>query len=242
MVHVTNHTCYQRRHNTQVRCPSRVTTHTVAHTYGEMGLGMEEGSYDKISDVLDSQHLYGYYHRSSRYRQQYAYRFNEYNPSDSQKVYPFLTNRTITVEALNCVTYNQTNTDNKDPQTFTYENVANKTDRGNVTIPRQYLGNDGTTYIYRGWHDPPAATIYSCGDRCILMWAYRNPGVQHESTFFRCPVNVSVVNNAQRPEHNIPNNVAKVAAASIALQGRFAGNPNDYDSMNFAQYQFYAAG
>ena len=214
----------------------------MAHIYGEVNMGTKEGSYDELSDVLDSQDVYGYYHRSSRNRQQYAYRFNEYNPSDSQRVYPFLTNRTITVEALNCITYDQTNADKNDPQTFTYENVANKTDHGNITIPSQFLGNYGTTYIYRGWYDPPAAPIYSCGDRCILMWAYRNPGVQPKGpkgAFFQCPVNISVVNNAQRPEHNIPNDVAKVAAASIAVQGRFAGDPQNDD---FRQHQFYATG
>ena len=242
IVNVANHTCYQWQNNTSDHCAPLETIHTTAHNFGEMNLGTEEGSYDDLSDVLGSQHLYGYYHRSSRNRQQYAYRFNEYNPSDSQRGYPFLTNRTITAEALNCIEYTQTNTDNQNPQTFTYENVADRTDQGTIKIPQHHLGNDGTLYIFGGWHDPSAAPIYSCGDRCVLMWAYRKPGRQSKGDFFKCPVNISVVNNAQRPEHNVPNNVAKVAAASIALQGRYAGQRKDWKSKNFEQYQFFATG
>ena len=242
IVNAAHHTCYQERNDTQDDCPSRVTAHAVAHTYGEISLGSEEGLYDTLSDVLSSQHLYGYYHRSSRNRQQYAYRFNEYNPSDSRRVYPFITNRTITAEALNCLKYRQINTDGRDPQTITYENVADKTDQGNITIPVEYLGREGTTYIYRGYHDPPAAPLYSCGDRCLLMWAYQNIGAHSKGAFFQCPVNISVVKNAWRPEHNIPNDVAKVAAASIALQGRFVGDYQNYSLKDFEQYQFYATG
>ena len=113
-----------------------------------------------------------------------------------------------------------------------------------IAIPREYLGREGTTYIYQGKHDPTSATIYICGDRCIWMWAYKNPsGYPPESpepsAFYQCPVSISVVNNASLPQHSIPDGVAKIAAASIALQGRFAGPVNDPD---YKQYQFYASG
>ena len=74
------------------------------------------------------------------------------------------------------------------------------------------------------------------------MWAYQNPGIQPKGIFYQCPVNISDVKNAGRPEHNIPNDVVKVAAASIALQGRFTGDIQSYEGKDFEQYQFYATG
>ena len=224
----------------QEGCPDRVTVETVAHTYGEMNLVANYRTYNEIADVLNSEHDYQYYWRQTRNQQQLAYRFNEYNPDDTQKVYPFLTNRTITAESNKCYAYHETGTDNKEPQTFTYSNgIVN----GSITIPNEYLGREGTTYIYRAFHDPTHATAYGCGDRCIWMWAYKNPsGSPEPSAFYQCSVNISQVNNASQPEHFVPNDVAKIAAASIALQGRYSGPVGNVDKQDNTQYQFYASG
>ena len=224
----------------QEGCPGRVTVQTVAHSYGEMNLLADHGTYSEIADVLNSEHDFQYYWRQTRNQQQLAIRFNEYNPDDTQKVYPFFTNRTITAESVECYTYSETSADNKEPQTFTY---SNGTITGSITIPNEYLGREGTTYIYRGFHDPTAATTYKCGDRCIQMWAYKNPsGSPEPSAFYQCNVKISEVNNASLPQHSIPNDVAKIAAASIALQGRYSGPVKNVAEQDSTQYQYYASG
>ena len=224
----------------QARCPSQVTTQSLAHTYGEMNLAGSYCPYTEFSDVLNSKQDCQYYWRTTRNQQQLAYRFNEYNPDDTQKKYPFLTNRTITAESTQCYTYNETSADNKEPRTFTY---SNGTVNGSIQIPNNYLGREGTTYIYRAFHDPTAETIYKCGDRCIWMWAYKNPsGSPEPSAFYQCSVNISEVNNASQPQHSVPNRVAKIAAASIALQGRYTGPVDNPDEHDYTQFQFYASG
>ncbi len=226
-------------------CPSQVTTQTVAHSYGEMILAFNSTFYDEIPDILHNKDMYRYFHRNTSNEQQVAYRFNEYNPNDTQKIYPYLTNRTIYAEAKNCITYNQTSADKSDPQTLTYANDAGE--NGNITISLDYLGREGTTYIYRGFHDPTTADLQSCGDRCLWMWAYKNPsgfpkGSPEPPMFYKCPVNISYVGNATLSAHRIPNDVVKMAAAAIALHGGYTGPPSDISKQNYAAYQFYASG
>ncbi|KAL8712137.1 MAG: hypothetical protein Q9220_003571 [cf. Caloplaca sp. 1 TL-2023] len=204
-----------------------------------MNLGSDSLGYNETSEVLKSRMNYQYYWRKKPNRPQYAFRFNELNPKDKQKAYPFFTDRIITVDALDCITYSETSEDDKCSRTFTYKNEKST---GNITIPHEYLGLEGTTYIYRGHNVPAAATSPDvvCGDRCIWMWAYKNPSGSHEpSAFYRCPVNVSMVQKANVPEHDIPNNVARLAAAAIAMQGRWAG---PFDNQDHTQHQSYAAG
>lgn len=187
--------------------------------------------------------MYRYFHRTTPNQQQVAYRFNEYNPDDTQKIYPHMTNRTIYAEARNCVTYNQTNADKKDPQTLTMTmtNADEPGDNQTMTIPRDFLGREGTTYIYRGFHAPPDADLQSCGDRCLWMWAYRNPSKKELPAFYKCPVNISYVLNASRPEHHIHDTTVKNAAAAIAMHGGYRGPVKDASRKDWTSYQFYAA-
>ena len=186
-----------------------------------------------------------YFHRKTLNQQQVAYRFNEYNPNDIQRVYPHLTNRTIYAEAKNCTMYKITSTDYEYYRTLTY---ANDTE-GNVTItiPQDYPGKEGTTYIYRGFHGPIQAHLQSCGDRCLWMWVYKNPsdfpvGSPEPEVLYKCPVYISDVNNAAMPEHHIPNEVVKMAAAAIALHGIYQGLPGNPRAQDYSSYQFYATG
>ncbi|KAL8947499.1 MAG: hypothetical protein Q9222_006228 [Ikaeria aurantiellina] len=204
-----------------------------------MNLATSSHHYTEISEVIESKVDYRYYKRGKPKRPQYAYRFNEYNPNDTQKAYPFFTNRTITVEALNCIKYRETGTDKKDPQTIHYKN---ETHTGNITIPKEYLGLEGTTYIYRGHSVPAQASLPNvvCGDRCLWMWAYKNPSRPPGATaFYQCPVKVSTVQNASLPEHEVPHDVARLAAAAIAMQGRWTGR---FENQDYTQHQWYASG
>jgi hypothetical protein len=229
----------------QGACPSQVTVQTVAHSYGEMILASRlTSSYDNISEVLESKQANQYYHRRTRNQQQAAYRFKEYNPQDIGKSYPYFTDRVVTAEAKNCIMYDDKGSDDKDPRTFNYVNPKDANDNGTIQISKNFLGNKGTTYIYQGFHDPTQADLQSCGPRCVWMWAYKNPsGDKSEpSAFYKCPVNISEVTNAHQDHHSIPNGVAKMAAASIALEGRFAGPVDAPDKRDYRSYQFYANG
>ena len=194
----------------------------------------ESQSYDQIQEVYDSKDNVGYYCR--RTPGECAYRFVEYNPDDQQKAYPFLTNRVITASASQCSTW-ETKAVVKSPDPCVEEfHISNGSDKDNISIPRQLQGLNGTTYIYRGFWAPPYATKFACGDRCIWMWAHKFEGAQGEdSTFYRCAVKISHVTNTNNSTQDVPRDVARLAAAAIALQGRPAQKP-------WMQYQFFPFG
>lgn len=152
----------------------------------------------------------------------------QYNPNNIQKACPYFTRRYITAEAKNYITYEDKGADAQDPQTFNYINANDANDKGTIKIPPKFLGREGTTYIYQGFHDPTAAPKQSYSPRFLWMWAYRNPsgslkdpsdprGAPEPSAFYKCAVNISEVINANpdRPEHLITNHVAKTAASLI---------------------------
>ncbi|KAL8650782.1 MAG: hypothetical protein Q9210_003627, partial [Variospora velana] len=56
-----------------------------------------------------------------------------------------------------------------------------------------------------------------------------------------CPITVSEVINAQQPAHKVPDPTARLAAASIALSGRYT-NPNESDDKHWQQYQWFPYG
>ncbi|KAL9603993.1 MAG: hypothetical protein Q9219_000755 [cf. Caloplaca sp. 3 TL-2023] len=230
-VNVPDLSCYYRD-KTQQKCPSEVTTQASAHIYGEMSLAAEVGSYRDISDVLRSTNDYQYYHREDP--RQYAYRFNEYNIDDTQRRYPFFTDRTFTAESLHCSRHDELSKEGKESTTFTYGSP----DGGNITIPNNFLGREGTTYIYKAFHAPAGADWFSCGDKCLKMWAYKNPwGARKSGFFYECDVSISSVSNAYATQHEIPDKTIKEALAAIALRGQYRGEKG---GLNYQQQQFYA--
>ena len=245
IVRTSNMTCYFKNRSDRI-CPSQVTIDTRAHAYSEMAQAEENGHFTDIESVIDSKYNYFIYRRDITSVQEFAYRFKEYNLDDTRGTYPFFTHRVITASSEECRQYNQVESrdatikDNLSARKFTYEsNVTN----GTILIPNSALGREGTTYIYRGVYRPSQANQIACGDRCITMWAYRNPsGNSKTGTFFECNVSVSNVTNSKRKEHDIPKEVVREAIAAIALQGQFSGPPNDVEDQNWRQFQFYADG
>lgn len=232
-VRVSNLTCYFNNRN----CPRFATVlHTLAHSYGETILASECGTYKEVGDIPKLNYDYKYFCREDR--REFALRFNEYNPNDTQKAYPYFTHRTITASSGGCLEYNQVgNVEDKGGlSNFTYSNGSTS---GSIVIPNAKLGREGTTYIYRGINPPAGNVVYACGPRCLLMWAYKNVGGSNKPIFYECPITISKVSNASRPEHDIPDAVARLAAASIALQGQWSGT---LKHEVFTQYQFYAGG
>ncbi|KAI4220278.1 MAG: hypothetical protein L6R36_007733 [Xanthoria steineri] len=214
--------------------------HAHAHIYGQMRT--ERRDYDNITDLITSKHDVGVWHRTDK--TEFAHRFNEYNENDTQKAYPFFTNRVITSSAGECVQYDVKETPvestmgDVDASSFTYR-TKDGSSPGTILIPKSSLGEDGTTYIYRGVHDPSQASDpkVACGDRCMYVWVYRNPGRQPPA-LFQCPITISNVSNSTSTKHDIPDAVARVAAVSVALQGRWQGSLKNKKALQFHQYQF----
>ena len=116
---------------------------------------------------------------------------------------------------------------------------TNGTFNSSIRIPEQSGAFDGTTYIYRGINTPQNAVTYACGLRCIWMWAHKSRGNGELSTFYQCPITVSPVSPVSpvtNDTQNVSDGMARLAAASIALQGR----PSNQGFWN--QYQLYTYG
>ncbi|KAL8875551.1 MAG: hypothetical protein Q9198_006108 [Flavoplaca austrocitrina] len=232
------------------KCPllGDSTSHSRAHLYGEtLPAGEPHGYYRNISDVLKSKHDYTYF-SSKTNRAEFTYRFKEFNPGDSEESYPLFTNRTVTASTGDCFIYrikNETmlsDVEGKGPgKTYTYEN---DTFTAEIEVPLSSVGKGSTTYMYKGF-EAPEITGHNCGHRCLWLWAYQNTAVhQHVNEvdppkFYKCPVTISEVRNMRNESQQLPDGVARIAAVSIALQGRWSGNA---DHRNFNQYQFYPFG
>lgn len=248
-VTVKNLTCYL--HPGIDGCPFQVVQDSLAHAYGEVTQGpdarppLECGYFSNIDDVINSKKNFAYYCQRNTTIQEFAYRYKEYNPNDTQRIYPHFTKRVIKASSGPCNEYSeigsrQSTVGDSFPNQisaleFTYTNGQRN---GTISIPTSALGRDGTTYIYQGPRPPADATTYGFGPRGIVMWVYRNPGGEG-SRFFECPVTVEAVTNVRNPAHNISDSTAREAAASIALQGQFKNSGDDRD---FTQWQWYANG
>ena len=249
-VTVSNISCYIHGDD----CPSQVTTDMLAHAYGDLTLAADSrqtsdcGYFTDVASVINSKQDFRYYCRRNTTVQAFAYRFNEYNPNDTQKSYPHFTGRVITASSGECNEYSQVgipgHTTVGDANSLNYISAMNFTYTNNLTsgsivIPTSALGNEGTTYIYRGIKKPAEEVTYGYRDRGIRMWAYRNLGRKSGPRFYECPITVSAVSNVCDLQHNITDGVAREAVASIALQGQYKGLAENLDNR---QWQWYADG
>ena len=220
-----------------------------AHSWGEMSQGFEScGPYNDVTDISNSKYNYPYYCRRTPGQQEFAYRFKEYNPSDTEGTYPFFTDRIITVSSGTCFEYEVPNADKPgtqcvDSPAWNYYTFQNSTYISSICIPAGSDGWAATIYMYRGTETPVLDEANRCGDRCMWIWAFRTwgPDIGPESppAIFQCPITVNEVSNATMDAQRIPDSVARVAAASIALQGRWTGTN---ESKIWTQYQFNAFG
>ncbi len=216
----------------------------MAHTWGEgFQYAGNCGPYTDITDISNSKYDPPYFCRRTPGQQEFAYRFKEYNPNDTEKNYPYFTNRIITVSSGACFKYNVPNAKNPgiqgiDPLEHNYT-FFNSTYTSSICIPKCSDGWSATIYIYRGTKTPVFDEANSCGDRCKWIWAYRawGPNLTEPPAIFECPITVSEVSNTTTDAQQIPDSVARVAAASIALQGQWTGAVEDKD---WTQYQFNA--
>ena len=139
---------------------------------------------------------YDYYcHGTPPDQQEFAHRFLEYNPSDTQRAYPWMTDRVITARSGDCLVYDETgSTPGPARRNYTYTNGSYV---GWIEIPYASEEVEGTTYIYRGFHEPKSAKQQQCGSRCIWIWAHKNIGGREPSRFYQCPITISNVSNTR---------------------------------------------
>jgi hypothetical protein len=128
-VHVPKLDCYYRvRNNKRNRIVGECTgddpgdlrgqetLQTIAHSYGDAFADADIGFYNTTDDIINSKYDYRYWVRSSPEdfsatlrvfprNLEYAYRYREYNPKDTQRVYPSFTNRIVTVSPGVCSVY-----------------------------------------------------------------------------------------------------------------------------------------
>ena len=218
----------------------------LVHSYGEITRGFQRCPYRTDGDIFAHPQNCTYFYNSDT--QEFAFRYSEFNPSDHARTYPYLTNRTIKASASDCWQYNvKDNTyaiDANDGKQETWVfNFNNETYDGSLPIPKPNTAYDSTTYVYNGSSVPQNATVQSCGPRCISLYAFRSYGsvTKRPSVLFQCSVNIGEVSNVTNDKQQIADFNARLAAASIALTGRYT-NPNGSKYQQWEQYQLYPFG
>ena len=217
-----------------------------AHSYGEASLRERKCQYSTDDDIFESPQNCTYF--ENRNLQEYAYRYMEYNPDDQARAYPYLTKRVIKTSTGKCFQAFPNATHEEDspdgPQSIRVYPYSNGTDDGTLRVAVTDLSFDSTTYAFTGVNAPQNASASDvvCGPRCIWLYAVRQGGpVTHrKDTIFMCPITVSNVTNDENPAHILPDNTARLAAASIGLSGRYT-NPDGPQKV-WQQYQWYPFG
>ncbi|KAI9889431.1 MAG: hypothetical protein M1814_005294 [Vezdaea aestivalis] len=246
-VNITDLSCYYRNNSCSPEPINAVIPQFLAHYYGMSTQFTTCRTYQTLSDVLSSPSEHAYYCRRTPGKEEFTYRFLEYNPRDLHDTYPQATNRTISASSGECYEYYEVNrrkgpdqeADGGTAMTFTFKNDTST--GGKITIPIQGDAFRSTTYIYRGRDVPQESEDWRCGDRCLWIWAYKARSVVEKASFFKCPITISSVENGISPLHQVPNRVARLAAASIALQGRH-NKEKANKTKNWAQTQAVAFG
>lgn len=118
----------------------------------------------------------------------------------------------------------------------------NSTFNGKISVPKCDGALDSTTYIYNGVDPPQNGTSQLCGTRCLWLYAWQNKGsfTKRPMFLFQCPISISEVSNItpHRDWQILPDMNARLAAASIALTGRYT-NTNGSREKSWQQYQLY---
>lgn len=216
-----------------------------AHAYGEASLRERSCPYISDNDIFNAPQNCTYFASSNK--QEFAYRYAEYNPDDRAGAYPFLTKRLIKTSPGKCFQYKPgptyTEPSNDGPDSIRVYPYSNGTTNEVLKIARTDLAFDSTTYAYTGEQAPQNATAVTCGPRCIWLYALRQGGpvTRRGDDIFMCPITVSNVGDTDNTAHVVPDETARLAAASIALSGRYT-NPNSSDNKHWQQYQWFPYG
>lgn len=225
----------------------------IAHTYGAAGIvrGQDCG-YDTAEDLVLGRQTCPYFYRRND-RREFAYRYADSNPDDSAHAYPYLgAGRIVTASASNCNAYKvpkapsrgraTTNDSDGTNNVFIWPFV-NATANTTIEVPRSACAQSSTTYIWNDKVLPRYTRAQACGPRCVFMYALRDmirPQGRQELFMFQCQVTVSPVSGITHPAHRLSDDVARTAAASIALTGRWRVPRKG--EVDWRQYQLYQEG
>ncbi len=228
-----------------------VAPQTTAHSYGELIRGQTCCNYNTTADIFSASQSCPYF--CSADRQEFAYRFNEYNPLDTTSSYPYLTNRLIKSNVEACYEYDvdwpksyliDSQDGEKDTQVFAFHN---STYSAQIPIPNSAGAFNSTTYVYNGTNIPQIATLVACGPRCLTIYVLRlgihpasPPNALLPASIFGCDISVTNVTNTTTPWQEYPDDMARLAIASIALTGR-STDPAGL-GISWQQYQLYPWG
>ncbi|KAL9009177.1 MAG: hypothetical protein Q9173_005772 [Seirophora scorigena] len=220
-----------------------------AHAYGEASLRERACNYTTDEDIFKQPQNCTYFARTNgrEFGEEFAFRYAEYNPGDRARAYPFLTKRLIKTSTGQCYQYKpgrgyfESSPDG--PDSVSVWPYSNGTTNGLLRIARTNMAFDSTTYAYTGLQAPQNTSAVTCGPRCIWLYAARQNGTvtRRGNDIFMCPITVSEVSDAQQPAHEVPDPTARLAAASIALSGRYT-NPNGNDEKHWQQFQWFPYG
>ena len=219
----------------------------LAHSYGEITRGQLRCPYTNDSDIRVAAQNCTYFYNTAN--PEFALRYSEYNPKDHAHAYPYLTNRIIKASASDCYHYEVNASavyaiDSSDglQETWVFP-FHNGTHNGSLPIPRPSSAYDSTTYVYNGTSVPQNATLLSCGPRCISLYAFRSYGIvtKRNDTMFESSITVGEVSNVDNDAQQLPDINARLAAASIALTGRYT-HPNGSKVEEWQQYQLFPFG
>ena len=249
IVSATNLTCFADNG----KCPTQQVEQIQAHLYGKIVSGYPCRTYKDISEVLNSDANVLVYCKQTPHQQENAFRFSVLNPQDPDRVYPRFTNRIITTFSDQCYQYDVIDGSNRPALDSNGDSAAvswaysNGTVNGSITIPTEYSADYSTTYIYPGTQIPQDEIEYSCGPRCMWMWAWRSESTlsadeNQPKALIKCPITVSSVTNVTDDTQIVSDGMAKLAASAIGLQGRSANPPQDNGTTTWRQYQFYPWG
>lgn len=218
-----------------------------AHSYGEITPGQNACLYTTNDDIFNTRQDCDYF--INRNQHEFAYRFMEYNPDDGGRSYPYLTHRLIKASAGKCYQYTTGTPHNiashNGPRSIRVWPYKNGTYNETIAIPISDTAFDSTTYAYLGDLEPQNAPLQRCGPRCIKLYAFRSGGpvTNRDEAVFQCPITISDVTNSTNQAHDVPNDVARMAAASIALTGRYTNLPGDAPGQkHWQQFQLYPLG
>lgn len=106
----------------------------------------------------------------------------------------------------------------------------------NVTIDWLKDSMPGQNIIVNPYWEGISPEYLYCGDRCSRLYIFEFPPWGGEGLFFNCTVEVSPVYNAVRPEHEMPDEVARIFAGSPGSQGWYDDSGRQMVRYNQASY------
>ena len=241
--------CFYRSNVTQCEGDiQRRLDPAIAHVYGEGGTFRDEPCrYQSMDEIHRAPQTCRYLARTDH--REFAVRYADSNRAAAINAYPYYgAQRFVTVAATECngnLTSSPGLANGRDgPESEFVWPFQNSTGFYSLSIPRSILARASTTYIWNGTATPPLATEQVCGPRCVVLFALRDMDRDrgHEITIFQCRITISLMSNVKNPAHVLSDSMARTAAASVALSGRwrlgFVGGP----PLDWRQFQLYQDG